>query len=242
MLHQGFRIMHWNKQTSKKTAHKSTSMPTSGTCRSSGSGVAKHKWSMGGKCAKEEVKAQKQRECAVQVQAWAAADMVATNVQKAQVLQDQATLNLFTMPGADRAEVAEYLSLCWQEELAKLKEHLDNVAKKPRIEAVEKVRVNTDNAAKVAEAMRQQVPPSPFSQSPSPIRIDFKTEDARAPSPPPETRSTPSSDLQFRIPEQNRHQEEDPVGTQQSIDAQNINNWRSSSNHQMGDVSMADEG
>jgi hypothetical protein len=66
---------------------------------------------MGGKCAKEEVKAQKQRECAVQGQAQAAVDMAVANVQKAQVLQDQAALNLFTMPEADPAEVAKYLRL-----------------------------------------------------------------------------------------------------------------------------------
>jgi hypothetical protein len=41
----------------------------------------------------------------------AAADIAAANKQKAQVLQDQAALNLFTMPGADPAEVAEYLRL-----------------------------------------------------------------------------------------------------------------------------------
>jgi hypothetical protein len=177
-----------------------TAVLTSGTCRSSGSGVAKRKRPMGGKCAKEEVKAQKQRECAVRAQAQATADMAAANVQKAQVLQDQAALNLFTMPGADPVEVAEYLRLRRQEELVKLKCRLDDVTKKARIEAAEKARVDADNAAEVAETMRQRVPPPPLSRSPSPHPIDSGSEDAEdAPSPPPQTRPTPFPDSQFRL-------------------------------------------
>jgi hypothetical protein len=73
--------------------------------------------------------------------------MAAANKQKAQVLQDQAALNLFTMPRADPTEVAEYLRLHWQEELAKLKGRLDNVVKKSRVDAAEVTRVVAENAA-----------------------------------------------------------------------------------------------
>ena len=118
----------------------------------------KRKRPIGEKCANEDVKAQKQRECTV----WAQARAVA-NLQKAQVLQDQAALNFFTMPGTNPTEVVEYLRLCWQEELTKFKGCLDNVTKKARIEAVKKARVNADNAAEVVEAIWQRVPPPPLS-------------------------------------------------------------------------------
>jgi hypothetical protein len=110
---------------------------------------------MGGKCAKEEVKAAKQREYAVRASARAATDMAAANIQKAQVLQDQAALNLFTLPGTNPEEVAEYLRLRRQEELAKLRGRLDDVATKARVVAAEKARVDALNAGEVAEAMQQ---------------------------------------------------------------------------------------
>jgi hypothetical protein len=49
------------------------------------------------KVAKEEHKLQKKRKCAIEAQAHATSDMVAASFQKAQVLQDQATLALFTI-------------------------------------------------------------------------------------------------------------------------------------------------
>jgi hypothetical protein len=82
-----------------------------GVVPTSGSGATKRKRLTSGKCTKEEVKVVKQRECTVRAQTLAAADMAAANKQKAQVLQDQAALNLFTMPGANPTEVAEYLRL-----------------------------------------------------------------------------------------------------------------------------------
>jgi hypothetical protein len=112
------------------------------------------------------------------------------------------------MPRADLTEVAKYLRLCWQEELAKLKGRLDDVAKKARIEVAEKTRVDADNATKNAELtmMRQRVPPPPLSRSPFPIHVDSRVEDARdAPLPLPEMRPTPSPDSQFRTPKQNRN-------------------------------------
>jgi hypothetical protein len=50
-------------EESQQVDSDSRAPPTPGTCRSGGAG--KHKRPMGGKCAKEEVKAVKQRECAV---------------------------------------------------------------------------------------------------------------------------------------------------------------------------------
>ena len=54
-----------------------------GAAPTSGSRAAKYKRPMGMKCTKEEVRAVKQGECAVRAQAQAAADMAATNKQKA---------------------------------------------------------------------------------------------------------------------------------------------------------------
>ena len=59
------------------------------------------------------------------------------------------------MPGADLAEVAEYLRLYRQEELTKLKEHLDDVVKKSRVDTAKATRIAAENTAKVAEAMWQ---------------------------------------------------------------------------------------
>jgi hypothetical protein len=169
--------------------------------------------------------------------------MAVTNKQKAQVLQDQAALNLFTTPRADPAEVAEYLRLRRQEELTKLKERLDDIAKKSRVDAAEVARVAAENAAEVVEAMRQRVPPPPLSRSPSPVLTDSRVEDdGDVPLPPPETRCTPSPSMQFRTPEPNQGHEEDVVGTQQSVVVGNFTNWRSFRNHQVGDESMADGG
>ena len=53
---------------------------------------------------------------------------------------------------------------------------------------------------------------------------------------------TPSSNVQFWIPEPNQHHEEVVVDTQQSIAAKNFTNWQRFGNHQVGDRSMADGG
>lgn len=59
------------------------------------------------------------------------------------------------MPRIDLAEVAKYLRLHRQEGLAKLKERLNDVVKKSRVDAAEAVKVVAENAAKFVEAMRQ---------------------------------------------------------------------------------------
>jgi hypothetical protein len=63
---------------------------------------------IGQKAAKEDQRVAKQREGAIRAQARATADMAAANFKKAQVLQDQAALSLFTMP--DDAHLPELLN------------------------------------------------------------------------------------------------------------------------------------
>ena len=61
------------------------------------------------------------KEVAIHAQVRATADLVAANVRKAQVLQDQAALSLFTMPMEQglSEEAREYLSLRREEEMTK---------------------------------------------------------------------------------------------------------------------------
>jgi hypothetical protein len=77
----------------------------------------------GSKMAKEEQRVEKQREHAMRVQARAMADMAAANFKKAQILHDQATLSLFTMPDTSHlsAQAREYLELRREEELQNLR-------------------------------------------------------------------------------------------------------------------------
>jgi hypothetical protein len=67
----------------------------------------------GQKIAKEEKKVAKQRETAIRAHVWATVDMAAANFKKAQILQDQAALSLFTMPeeGGLSELAQEYLEL-----------------------------------------------------------------------------------------------------------------------------------
>jgi hypothetical protein len=78
---------------------------------------------VGNKHAKEENRLAKQREGAVRAQAKATAEIAAANMRKAQVLHDQATLSLFTMPNEESlSELArEYVNLRREEEMEKLK-------------------------------------------------------------------------------------------------------------------------
>jgi hypothetical protein len=70
---------------------------------------------------------QKQRKIAARVQAKATVDMVAANLRRAQILQDQAALSLFTMPNEESlsALVREYLNLRREEEMSKLRKKID---------------------------------------------------------------------------------------------------------------------
>jgi hypothetical protein len=125
----------------------------------------------GNKVAKEEQKLEKQRECAIRAQAKATSDMAAASARKAQILHDQAVLALFTMPEtSDMSEQARcYLHLRREEEMTKLERRLaaEKVAAAREVAAA--TREAAENAAEVAQAMKNRVPPPPASpRSPTP--------------------------------------------------------------------------
>jgi hypothetical protein len=98
------------------------------------------------------------------------------NFKKAQILQDQAALSLFTMPDdTNLPELIElrrkYLELRRQEELTNLRRRiaLGNLEEaKQKAEAARVSRVNSDE---VARAMRHRVPPPPMAAPTSPVTV-----------------------------------------------------------------------
>jgi hypothetical protein len=123
---------------------------------------------MGNKVAKEENRLAKQREGAVKAQAKATAEMAAANMRKAQILHDQATLSLFTMPNEDSlSELAcEYLHLRREEEMENLKCRIAE-RKAVTVKAAEEARKLADSrAAEVATATRNRVPRPPQRDPP----------------------------------------------------------------------------
>jgi hypothetical protein len=143
----------------------------------------------GNKVAKEEQRLEKQKECAIRAQAKATSEMAAASTRKAQILHDQAALALFTMPETvDMSEQAQhYLRLCREEEMTKLERRLaaEKVAAAPKV--ADAAREAAENAAEVAQAMKNRVPPPPASpKSPppspsmdlvvSPLQEDFESQ------------------------------------------------------------------
>jgi hypothetical protein len=128
------------------------------------------------KAAKEDQRVAKQQEGAIRAQAQVTADMAAANFKKAQILQDQAALSLFTMPDdANLPELIElrreYLELRRQEELTNLRRRiaLGNLEEaKQKAEAARVRRVNSDEVARV---MRHWVPPPPMVAPTSPVTV-----------------------------------------------------------------------
>ena len=82
--------------------------------------------SQGTKTTKAEATLLAKRECTLEAQVRATEKMAIANL-KAETLQDQAALSLFTMPGEDglRDQAREYLTLCRNEEMERLKRHID---------------------------------------------------------------------------------------------------------------------
>ena len=80
----------------------------------------------GSKSAKDNLRLRQVKEVAIHAQARATADLAAANMRKAQVLQDQAAMSLFTMPMEQglSEEVQEYLSLRREEEMTELRQRL----------------------------------------------------------------------------------------------------------------------
>jgi hypothetical protein len=137
----------------------------------------------GSKMAKEEQRVAKQRDLAIRAQARATAEMAAANARKAQILQDQAALSLFTMPrDSDLADDArEYLQLRREEELTELRRRL--VLKKAQAvrEKAEAEREAEARAAEVAKATEKRVPPAPISPPTSPRQPSMESPTANAP-------------------------------------------------------------
>jgi hypothetical protein len=78
---------------------------------------------MGNKCAKEEERQRIHREHIARAQGRVSAEMAAANRAKAQVLEDQSVLHIFTMPVSETIsdDAREYLALRRQEELIKIR-------------------------------------------------------------------------------------------------------------------------
>jgi hypothetical protein len=134
----------------------------------------------GTKVAKEDQRAAKQREHAVRAQARATADMAMANMRKAQILHDQATLSLFTMPNKDSLSdmAREYLNLRREEEMYNLKQRLAERKEQEARALAEARKLADERATEVAAATQNRIPPPPQREllprrgpavSPSPI-------------------------------------------------------------------------
>jgi hypothetical protein len=101
---------------------------------------------VGNKHAKEEYQVAKLWESAVRAQAKATTEIAAANMRKAQILHDQATLSLFIMPNEESlSELAcEYLNLCREEEMERLRSHIAET-KVVTARATEEAKKEADN-------------------------------------------------------------------------------------------------
>jgi hypothetical protein len=95
--------------------------------------------------------------------------MAAANMRKAQILHDQATLLLFTMPNKESLSnlAREYINLCREEEITKLRCRIAD-EKAAKVRAMEEAKIVADNqAAEVALATRNRIPPPPQRDPPA---------------------------------------------------------------------------
>ena len=91
--------------------------------------------------------------------------MAVANLKKAEALQDQATLSLFTMPlDADLTDEArEYLNLRQREEMDRLKRRMEAERRATELEALAHDKVVKQRSAEVARATKSRRPPPPLS-------------------------------------------------------------------------------
>ena len=122
----------------------------------------------GSKSAKEELRLRQVKEVAIHAQARATADLAAANMRKAQVLQDQAALLLFTMPMEQglSEEAREYLSLRREEEMTKLRRRVAEEKRDEARIAVDACRLEQHRSAEVHRATRNRVRPPPIQPPP----------------------------------------------------------------------------
>jgi hypothetical protein len=137
----------------------------------------------GSKMAKEEQKGEKQREHAMRAQARATADIAAANFKKAQILEDQAAVSLFTMPDDSNlsAQAREYLELRREEELEKLRTRIaEKKAEQARLKA-QAEREAGARAAEVSAATEKRVPPVPIRPPSAPLRPSTQSPNGEGP-------------------------------------------------------------
>jgi hypothetical protein len=127
----------------------------------------------GNKHAKEDHRQMKQRDVVVKTQARAIVEMATANMHKAQILHDQATLSLFTMPNEESLSdlVHEYVNLCHEEEMEKLRCCIaEEKVAKARAAAEAKTLADI-RAAEVVLATRNHISPPPLSVTFRPLRV-----------------------------------------------------------------------
>ena len=103
---------------------------------------------------KELDKLQRHWEIAVCTQARVIANLAATNNRKAQIVEDQAALSLFTMPNEEHLspQAQEYLNLRRDEQMMKLCKRLAAKREEEDCVATEAARQETDRAREVTRA------------------------------------------------------------------------------------------
>ena len=108
------------------------------------------------------------KEVAIHAQARATTDLVAANMWKTQVLQDQAALSLFTMPMEQglSEEAREYLSLCWKEEMTKPRRRLAEEKRDEARIAADACRLDKQWSAEVHRVTRNRVHLPPLQPPP----------------------------------------------------------------------------
>jgi hypothetical protein len=97
--------------------------------------------------------------------------MAAASFRKAQILQDQAALALFTMPESSNMsqQACHYLQLRREEEMTKLERRLVAEKAVAAREVADAAREAATNVAEVAQALKNRMAPPPASpRNPSP--------------------------------------------------------------------------
>lgn len=149
----------------------------------------------GSKAAKGDVVAQKKREKILHSQARATETMAEASLRKANALQDQCAMLVFTMPLEDAMseEAKKYFTLRRQEEIARLERRMQAERRRAEVEEMEH--------AKLLNARNPQTPPARRRAHPPPV-VPFATP--AAPSPPspiiPDAAGATAEDIPREVP------------------------------------------